>query len=111
MESSNQLTPPLFSALLARRVLLGLALGFAVISFLIFSVDYPNLDWGPYWRIRPLLVTPMAGACAGLFYHFMGYMRSHSGWISVVGWILSILGYFVALWMGTILGLLGTMWN
>lgn len=112
MESRNQLSmQPLLSALLARRVLFGFALGFLVISFFVFGVDNPNPEWGKYWWVRPLLVTPMTGAGAGLFYHFMGYMRQHGGWITLVGWILSILGYVVALWMGIIAGLLGTMWH
>lgn len=110
MEQKNTF-PPFLTATLAKRVAIGAAAGLVVISFFVFGVDNPNPEWGKYWRIRPLVITPIAGAGAGLFYHLMGYMRNQSGWASVAGWILSILGCFVALWLGTVLGLDGTMWN
>ena len=112
MESRNFITSEeFFSASLVRRVLFGLALGFVIISFFVFGVDSPNPDWGEYWRIRPLIVTPMAGAAAGLFYHFMEPMRRMGGWKKAAAIVLCVLVYFVGLWMGIVLGLDGTMWN
>lgn len=112
MESRNFLTPEsFFTASLVRRVLFGLALGLAVISFFVFGVDYPNPEWGQYWRVRPLIATPMAGAAAGLFYHFMEPVRQMGGWKKVLAIVLCVIVYVVGLWMGIVLGLHGTMWN
>ncbi|MCD6065110.1 MAG: hypothetical protein K0R82_3021 [Flavipsychrobacter sp.] len=111
MERTGVTAEPFFSATLGKRMLIGAAIGFAVISFFVFGADDPNPEWGKYWRIRPLAITPLAGAGAGLFYHFMGLLRHQGGWVSIVGWIISILGYTATLWVGIVLGLDGTMWD
>ena len=104
-------TTSVLAGSLRNRVLLGTAIGLAVISFFVFGVDHPDPEWGEYWRIRPLIVTPLAGASAGVLYHLMSYVRRQGGWLTIVGWLVSILGYMIALWLGIVLGLHGTMWN
>lgn len=111
MEKGSNATPFHFSASMVRRVLFGAALGLAVISFFIFRVSDDAPDWGPFWRVRPLIVTPLAGACAGMFYHLMDYFRVQGGWKKILANIAALIVYIVGLWMGIVLGLVGTMWN
>lgn len=93
------------------RVVIGGLIAFALISFFVFGVDNPNPEWPDNWQIKPLILTPLAGMAGGLFFHFLEGWRSKSGWVGFASLLLSILGFLVALWMGTILGLNGTMWN
>src|SRR6187455_1317146 len=44
---------------------IGAVVGMAVICFFVFGVDHPDPSWGEYWRIRPLIVGPLAGAMGG----------------------------------------------
>ena len=91
-------------------MLVGAGIAFLVISFFVFGVDNPPAEWGKYWMIRPLIVTPLAGAMGGAFYAFMDYQSSR-GFNRTLAVLLSIVVYFVGLWLGTVLGLAGTMWN
>lgn len=87
--------------------------GLALILILIFllSAGEPDPDWPQYWIVKPLLVVPVAGAIGGVFYFFMDHLRAKSGWLKALGALLSIAGYFVVLWLGTVEGLNGTMWD
>lgn len=109
---NDSLLQPVDSVSLSKRMLHGALIGLALISFFLLTAGRESApEWGPYWRIRPLIVVPVAGAMAGLFYYFMGYMRAQDGFVKILGYILSILGYIVALWLGTVAGLDGTYWN
>lgn len=91
-------------------ILIGTGIAFMAISFFVFGVDNPNPEWGKNWRIRPLIITPLAGAAGGAFYAFMNYQIS-KGFNRTFGIILSLIVFVIGLWMGIILGLDGTMWN
>ncbi len=91
-------------------VLVGAGIAFLAISFFVFGVDAPNPAWGKFWMIRPLIITPLAGAMGGAFYAFMDYQSSR-GFNRTVAILLSLVVYAIGLWMGTVLGLAGTMWN
>ena len=108
MTTNNNLTNHPVSFL--KPVLIGAGIALVVISFFVFGVDHPNPEWGKFWQIRPLIVTPLAGAAGGAFYAFMDYQASR-GFNRTVAILLSLVVYLVGLWMGTVLGLAGTMWN
>jgi hypothetical protein len=91
-------------------ILVGAGIALLIISFFIFGSDNVNPEWGQYWRIRPLIVTPLAGAGGGAFYAFMSYQSSR-GFNRTLAVSLGLLGYVVCLWMGIVLGLDGTMWD
>lgn len=93
------------------RMLEGAGIAFIVISIFVFGVDNPNPEWGKYWIIKPLILTPLAGSVGGIFYYYMDHLRKEGGWIKIVAILLSLLGFLIILWMGVILGLNGTMWN
>jgi hypothetical protein len=102
---------PIFTKLLFLRMLLGALIGLGLISFMVFGVDHPNPDWPKYWRVRPLIVTPLAGAVGAAFFHFTSLMRYRTEWMRLLANIFSFLVFIIGLWMGTVLGLVGTMWN
>lgn len=93
-----------------KAMLIGAGIALLAISFFVFGVDHPNPEWGDYWMIRPLIVTPVAGAFGGAFYAFMDF-QSSKGFNRTVAVLLSLMVYLIGLWMGTVLGLAGTMWN
>ncbi|PPK85338.1 hypothetical protein CLV84_2233 [Neolewinella xylanilytica] len=96
---------------LGMACLLGACLGFALITTFVFGVDHPNPAWGPDWRVRPLIVAPLAGAAgAGVAYYTFRLLVSWE-WPRFLVWLVCGLGLLVALWMGTVVGLDGTMWN
>lgn len=111
MTHQNLTTKPINSSLMMKRILIGGGIALILIALFVFSVDNPKPEWGKYWMIRPLIITPLAGAVGGLFYHYMEHLRSQQGWIKVIGTILSLIGYIIVLWLGTVLGLDGTLWN
>jgi peptidoglycan biosynthesis protein MviN/MurJ (putative lipid II flippase) len=112
MTAKNNLTTDAFnSALLFRRALIGLAIGLAVILFFVLRVDPKHPDWGQYWLIQPLVVTPLAGAAAGVCNHLLDFLRNQGSTKKIIANILAVLIYIVGLWMGIVLGLHGTMWN
>jgi hypothetical protein len=90
--------------------LIGAAIGLVAISFFVFGVDKPNPEWGKLWMIRPLIITPMAGAMGGAFYYFMDYQSSR-GFNRTIAVVLSLIVFIVGLWLGIVLGLAGTMWH
>ncbi|WP_210465118.1 potassium transporter KefB [Rufibacter roseolus] len=111
MTTQNNLTAqPNHSVSIMKPVLIGAAIALLVISFFVFGVDYPNPAWGKYWMIKPLIITPLAGATGGAFYAFMAYQSSR-GFNRTLAILLSIVVYLIGLWLGTVLGLAGTMWN
>jgi len=96
---------------LAKPLLIGAAIGLIIISFFVFGVDQPKPEWGRYWMLKPLLITPAAGALGGAFYYFMNYLSYRGRLNKTVAILLSLVVYIIGLWLGTVLGLNGTMWN
>jgi hypothetical protein len=45
----------------------GAGIALLVISFFVVGVEAPSSAWGTNWRIRPLLLTPLAGAAGEPF--------------------------------------------
>ncbi|WP_337044294.1 potassium transporter KefB [Emticicia sp. 17c] len=110
-EKNNFTTQPFNTPLLIKRVLIGAAIGLVIILSFVLRVKTPHPDWGQYWLIQPLLVTPMAGAAAGVCNHFLDFLRNEGKTQRIVANILAVIIYIIGLWMGIVLGLHGTMWN
>ena len=103
---------PIHPATVGKRMLQGAAIGLILIAFFLAGAyKEPNPEWPKLWMIRPLLVVPAAGALGGLFFYNMDHLRSQGGWREAFAYTLSLLVYFVVLWLGTVLGLAGTMWD
>lgn len=94
----------------AKPMLIGAGIAFILISLFVFDVNNPDPAWGKFWMVRPLLVTPLAGALGGAFYAFLDY-ETFKGFNRTLAVLLSLVVYITGLWLGTVLGLVGTLWN
>ena len=106
-ETQNQ---PMHPVSPVKPIVVGAGIALLVISFFVFGVDEPHPEWGKFWMIRPLLITPLAGAMGGAFYAFMSYQCAR-GFNRTVAILLSLVVYLIGLWLGIVLGLDGTMWD
>lgn len=104
-------TRPVHAASAGKRMLQGAVIAFILIVLFLLGAGDPDPAWGKLWMLKPLIMVPVAGAIGGLFYYFMDHLRSQGGWKKVVAVLLSLAGYIVVLWLGTVLGLNGTMWD
>jgi hypothetical protein len=102
---------PIHSASLAKRMLQGAGIALILIGMFLLSVDEPDPSWPRLWMMKPLTIVPLAGALGGVFYYFMDNLRYQGGWKKTLAIILSLIGYIVVLWLGTVLGLDGTLWD
>lgn len=92
-------------------IIAGGTIALAVIALFVFSVNTPNPEWGNYWRIKPLLLTPFIGTLGGMAMYYCTRLAAYMQINKVVGFLLSMPVYIVILWIGIILGLNGTLWN
>ena len=92
-------------------VLAGAALNLVLVSFLLWSGDEPPPHWPALWWVRPLLLLPIAGACAGFCHFLLQGLRLRRGWAAAAAYLLSVLTFLFSMWMGTIIGFDGTYWN
>ena len=104
-------TPEINMSSLGKRILIGGGIALVLISFFLYKSGEPDPSWGQMWMLRPLIIVPLAGATGGAFFYFMEYMALRGSLNKVFGFLLAIIVYIVGLWMGTVLGLDGTMWN
>lgn len=112
MKTDNSLqTPQIHTAPVGKRMLQGAGIALVLISLFLFSVDNPNPEWPKFWMLKPLVIVPVAGAMGGVFYYFMDHLRFQGGWIKVLSIFMRLFGYVIALWLGTVLGLSGTLWD
>ena len=93
------------------RMLFGAFIGFVIISVFVFGVDNPNPHWPANWRIKPLIVTPVVAAFGMLSFYLSEIIGVKGDWPKVVLFFISAVLFLIALWLGTVLGLNGTMWN
>ena len=112
MTQKNSLTKqPNQPVSLTKSILVGAGIALMVISFFLFMAGEGQPEWGKFWMIRPLIIVPLAGTMGGAVYHFMDHL-SHEGVLNkIVAVILSLVIYIIALWLGIILGLDGTLWD
>jgi len=52
-----------------------------------------------------------AGALGGFFYYQLDFLRVRGGWNILAANFVSLIIFLFGLWMGTVLGLNGTLWN
>ncbi len=108
-------TQPIHRASVSKRMIQGGVIALVLILLFLSSGGWFSLkakpEWGQLWMIRPLIIVPVAGTLGGMFYYFMDHLRYHGCWKKIVAIILSLFGYIVALWFGTVLGLAGVWWH
>lgn len=109
-QKSNHITNPGRSTSLSMRVLIGGGIALLLISFFLLTAGEPNPEWPNLWRVKPLIIVPLAGATGGLFFHLVNPNR-YTNWRKILAYVLCLVVYIIGLWMGTVLGLNGTYWN
>lgn len=110
-QANNLTTQATHPVSLTKRMLIGAAIGLVLISIFLLNVGKGNPAWGELWRIKPLIMVPLAGAGAGLVNYYLDELRAQGGWLKALAIILTVLVYIIALWLGSVLGLNGTLWN
>ncbi len=102
---------PINLSTLIKFAIAGAVIALILISLLIFSVNTPKPEWGQHWYIRPLIVTPFITSIGGIALYFLNLKDFKSKILNLILLIISILTFIFFLWIGTILGLDGTLWN
>ena len=96
---------------LPKRMVVGAGIGFILILLFLLSAGEGKPEWGPLWMVRPLIITPLAGAMGGLCNYFILNFHPLVGVSKTVAVILSVIVFIFGLWLGTVLGLDGTLWD
>ncbi len=96
-----------------KPVLVGAAIALTLICVFLFAGNITTQpEWGNYWKLKPLIIVPLAGAMGGLFFHFMNNLLwLQVSWKKILAIIIGCVGYVFTIWIGTVLGLNGTLWN
>ncbi len=98
-------------ASLAKRILLGGGVGLVLIALFLATADGNDPAWGRYWWIRPLTIVPLAGAAAGAVNYLFDLLARQLGWSRVITGLFGFALLFIAIWLGSVLGLDGTYWD
>lgn len=105
-------TSHIVSSTLKRRILIGAGIATALIIFFLITAGEPNPEWGRFWRIKPLIIVPLAGAFGGGLFHYINqFMGGQKIGTRIAAFLVGAIAFIIALWMGTVLGLNGTHWN
>lgn len=111
MTQKNTFTTPSFDRTLFIRAT-AIGAGIALIAILFFVVGAESQShWPEHWQIRPLIITPLAGGIGGALFYVATQQLQRAGLNRIAALILCAIGYFIALWLGIVLGLDGTMWD
>lgn len=96
---------------LAKRMALGAGVGLILILLFLSTADGNDPAWGRYWWIRPLVIVPLAGATAAAVYYLLDLLAQKRGWNRLIMGLFGFVLLFIALWLGSVVGLDGTYWN
>lgn len=101
---------PIHPALLVTSILIGAAIALLLITVFVLPIE-GNSEWGKHWKIRPLVIVPIAGAVGGGVFYLLRHLTYQGGWRKMLITALGTFVYIIGLWLGTVLGLDGTLWD
>ncbi len=87
----------------------GALAGLALICLFIFAEQHPKPEWGAYWWVRPVLVTPVVVALGASAAYFVLNQGRGNG--RIFTGVLAVLIFLLSAWMGIVMGLDGTLWD
>lgn len=90
--------------------IIGASIGLVIISLFVIGVN-PKPEWGQYWLLKPLLLTPLTTAMGTVLALALYRFARKNGITTWIAGFLSLIVLFISLWFGIILGLNGTLWN
>jgi hypothetical protein len=96
---------------LLKRLGIGALFGFGFISLFVFGVDDVDPEWGKYWQVRPLIVTPLFGAIGSLAFYLRDIFPTKSVLAGTLILVASVIVFIMTIWVGIVVGLDGTMWD
>ncbi len=105
----NQESNSFQSVPLGKRMMEGAVVAATFLFCFLFASGEPNPLWGKFWVLKPLIIVSIAGAASAAYYCFMDVMRRRGGWRKRFANISSLLVFLILLWVGSVLGLYGTM--
>lgn len=98
-------------AVLLKTAAGGWVIGLGIISLFVFGFQNPDPEWGSYWRIRPLLLTPLIAGTGAVFAGLLFKMGQGSAGRKILFTLLAAGAFLFSVWIGIILGLDGTLWD
>lgn len=110
-QPSSSTTRPVHPVSLGARMLQGAVPALILIAAFLLAAGASNPAWPKFWQLKPLLIVPLAGAMGGVFFYMMDHLRYQGGWRKYLAYLISIVVYCIGIWLGTVLGLNGTLWN
>jgi len=93
-----------------KAMLLGAGIGlFIILLFITGAETQPH--WPNLWKVRPLIITPLAAALGGGLAYITTSILKRKGIHVITAVFISLIGFLIALWMGIVVGLDGTLWD
>jgi hypothetical protein len=62
-----------------KHLLIGAGIALLIVSFFVIGAGKGKPAWGDYWRIKPLLLSPILGGITGLCYNATAPLRRLTG--------------------------------
>src|SRR5690606_25685817 len=108
--SNTSLSAAINKSSLFKIMLLGSGVGLLIILFFITGAEteahYPN-----HWKIRPIIITPISAAVGAGFAYVASKFLQQKGTNRLIAILLSIIPFIIAVHMGIVMGLGGTLWD
>lgn len=95
----------------SKHLIIGACINLLIVVFFISGVDNPKPEWGQYWFVRPIVVITCAGILNGILYNMLGGMRRQGGGKLIAALLISLFFFVFILWISSVLGFNGTLWN
>ncbi len=105
--SQNLNQKPQALSALVKWMLFGGGIALTTILFFVIGAGKGRPEWGTYWIIKPLILTPLVGAFGGA----LAYRITKLGLNRILTIVIGVVGFLIVLWIGIVLGLNGTMWD
>lgn len=96
--------------LMTVRAATGAGIALCLLTVFLWGIE-PDPLWPKYWMLRPYIIVPLAGATGGICFHILDRYFYGAGWKRVLANICGVIIYIIGLWLGSVLGLDGTLWN
>ncbi|WP_448702872.1 hypothetical protein ACFGVR_11005 [Mucilaginibacter sp. AW1-3] len=112
MTNSNySIKRELLPSAFVRPALIGAGTGLVLIALFLLGAGKSNPEWNPYWRFRPLIIVPFAGAMGACAFHLARNLFTQPAWVKALATCFGTLAFLTALWLGSVIGLVGTYWH